>query len=364
MSYRTVLFFALGVLTFCSGCSDLGYYWQAASGHLELLNRKQDIQELLDSPHTPAELKRKLKLVKSVRKFAIQQLAIPENEGYSGYVELDRPYVTMVVTAAPELELNARKWCYWFIGCQEYRGYFDEEQARTYAEELRRQELDVSVSQITAYSTLGWLNKSWMPDYFSDPVLSTFLRRNDAELITVLIHEMAHQVVYVSNDTSFNESFAVFVEQEGLRQFLGYADDKAILDDDRTELYQWYLKASKDRHLFRHLINSTFEEMEKLFSSELANAEKLRKKQQLFDDLRENYLTHKNEFRVLSYDNWFKQDLNNTHLLGVKRYHSNVDKFEMLFDQQGKDWRKFFHAVLELAEASLKERNRRLSLLN
>ena len=364
MSYRTVLFFALGVLTFCSGCSDLGYYWQAASGHLELLNRKQDIQELLDSPHTPAELKRKLKLVKSVRKFAIQQLAIPENEGYSGYVELDRPYVTMVVTAASELELNARKWCYWFIGCQEYRGYFDEEQARTYAEELRRQELDVSVSQITAYSTLGWLNKSWMPDYFSDPVLSTFLRRNDAELITVLIHEMAHQVVYVSNDTSFNESFAVFVEQEGLRQFLGYADDRSIPDDDRTELYQWYLKATKDRHLFRHLINSTFEEMEKLFSSELANAEKLRKKQQLFDDLRENYLTHKNEFRVLSYDNWFKQDLNNTHLLGVKRYHSKVDKFEMLFDQQDKDWRKFFHAVLELAEASLKERNRRLSLLN
>ena len=364
MSYRTVLFFALGVLTFCSGCSDLGYYWQAASGHLELLNRKQDIQELLDSPHTPAELKRKLKLVKSVRKFAIQQLAIPENEGYSGYVELDRPYVTTVVTAAPELELIARKWCYWFIGCQEYRGYFDEEQARTYAEDLRRQELDVSVSQITAYSTLGWLNKSWMPDYFSDPVLSTFLRRNDAELITVLIHEMAHQVVYVSNDTSFNESFAVFVEQEGLRQFLGYADDRAILDDDRTELYQWYLKASKDRHLFRHLINSTFEEMEKLFSSELANAEKLRKKQQLFDDLRENYLTHKNEFRVLSYDNWFKQDLNNTHLLGVKRYHSKVDKFEKLFNQQGKDWGQFFQAVRELAEASLKERNRRLSLLN
>ena len=364
VSYRTVLFFALGVLTFCSGCSDLGYYWQAASGHLELLNRKQDIQELLDSPHTPAELKRKLKLVKSVRKFAIQQLAIPENEGYSGYVELDRPYVTMVVTAAPELELNARKWCYWFIGCQEYRGYFDEEQARTYAEDLRRQELDVSVSQITAYSTLGWLNKSWMPDYFSDPVLSTFLRRNDAELITVLIHEMAHQVVYVSNDTSFNESFAVFVEQEGLRQFLGYADERVILDDDRTELYQWYLKASKDRHLFRHLINSTFEEMEKLFSSELANAEKLRKKQQLFDDLRENYLTHKNEFRVLSYDNWFKQDLNNTHLLGVKRYHSKVDKFERLFNQQGKDWGQFFQAVRELAEASLKERNRRLSLLN
>ena len=203
-----------------------------------------------------------------------------------------------------------------------------------------------------------------MPDYFSDPVLSTFLLRNDAEMIAVLIHEMAHQLVYVSNDTSFNESFAVFVEQEGLRQFLSYADEKAILDKDRAELYQWYLKARKDRQLFRQMINSTFKEMEELFSSEIANAEKLRKKKQLFDDLRKNYLTHKKEFQVLSYDNWFKKDLNNTHLLGVKRYHSKVDKFERLFDQHGKDWREFFQAVRELAQESLKQRNRRLSLLN
>ena len=133
MNYKTVIFIVLGILTFCSGCSDLGYYWQAASGHLELLSRKQNIQEFIDSPNTSSELKRKLKLVKSVRKFAIHQLAIPENEGYSGYVELDRPYVTMVVTAAPKLELKAHKWCYWFIGCQEYRGYFDEEQARIFA---------------------------------------------------------------------------------------------------------------------------------------------------------------------------------------------------------------------------------------
>ncbi len=364
MRYEIVLFLTLGILTFCSGCSDLGYYWQAASGHLDLLSRKQDIQELIDSPNTTSELKRKLKLVKSVRKFVVQKLAMPENNGYSGYVELERPYVTMVVTAAPKLELKAHKWCYFFIGCQEYRGFFDEEQARLFAEELQLQELDLSVRQVSAYSTLGWLNKSWMPDYFSDPVLSTFLRRNDTELIAVLIHEIAHQVVYVSNDTSFNESFAVFVEQEGLRQFLSYAKEKTILDKDIAELYQWYLNASKDRQLFRYLINSTYEEMEKLFSSELVNSEKLRKKRELFNDLRENYKSLKNEFRVLSYDGWFKRTLNNTHLLGVKRYHSKVGKFKSLFDQQGKDWGQFFRVVRELAEESLEERNRRLSLLN
>ncbi|HHZ78628.1 MAG TPA: aminopeptidase, partial [Candidatus Lambdaproteobacteria bacterium] len=59
----TVLLLSLGAVFILSGCSDLGFYWQAASGHLDLLNRKQDIRELLNSPETSPELKQKLKLV-------------------------------------------------------------------------------------------------------------------------------------------------------------------------------------------------------------------------------------------------------------------------------------------------------------
>ena len=33
------------LLLLLGGCSDFGFYWQAASGHLDLLSRKQDIQE-------------------------------------------------------------------------------------------------------------------------------------------------------------------------------------------------------------------------------------------------------------------------------------------------------------------------------
>jgi len=188
----TVLLLSLGAVFILSGCSDLGFYWQAASGHLDLLNRKQDIRELQNSPETSPELKQKLKLVESVRTFVIVEMALPDNEGYTGYVDLGRPYVTMVVTAAPPLELKSYQWCYWFAGCQEYRGYFDENDAHSYAAEMKQQELDVSVEPVTAYSTLGWLNKPWLPNYFSDPVLSTFLLQRDAELIATLIHEMAH----------------------------------------------------------------------------------------------------------------------------------------------------------------------------
>ena len=333
-----------------SSCSELGFYWQAASGHLELLNHKQDIQELLESPETSAELKRKLKLVESVRTFASGNMGLPDNAAYTAYVELGRPFVTMVVTAAQPLELKAQQWCYWFVGCQEYRGYFDEADAEAFALEMKEQKLDVSVGGVSAYSTLGWLNKSWLPNYFSDPVLSTFLLKHDAELIATLIHEMAHQIVYVNNDTAFNESFAVFVEQEGLRQFLDVAENSTFIAGKVEKTYQWYLSASKDRRLFRQLVNTTFEKMESMFAENISDTEKLQKKEQLFAELHENYENRKKEIQVLSYDNWFDKKLNNSHLLGVQRYHSQVEKFALLFEEHGQQWPQFFAAVRKLSK--------------
>jgi len=345
-----IIFLTLGVVFFLSSCSDLGFYWQAASGHLDLLNRKQDIQELLASPETSTELKRKLKLVESVRTFAVVRMGLPDNAAYTAYVDLGRPYVTMVVTAAPPLELKAHKWCYWFVGCQEYRGYFDETDAEAFALEMKQQKLDVSVGGVSAYSTLGWLNKPWLPNYFSDPVLNTFLLKHDAELIATLIHEMAHQIVYVNNDTAFNESFAVFVEQEGLRQFLDVAENSTFIAAKVEKTYQWYLSARKDRRLFRQLVNTTFEKMEIMFAEKFSDTEKLQKKEQLFAELHENYENRKKEFQVLSYDNWFDKKLNNSHLLGVQRYHSQVEKFALLFEEHGQQWPQFFAAVRKLSK--------------
>jgi predicted aminopeptidase len=344
------LFLTLGAAFILSSCSDLGFYWQAAAGHLDLLNSKQDIQELLDSSATSIELKRKLKLVESVRSFASGRMGLPDNAAYTAYVDLGRPFVTMVVTAAEPLELKAHQWCYWFVGCQEYRGYFNEAAAEAFALEMKQQKMDVSVRGVSAYSTLGWLNKPWLPNYFSDPVLSTFLLKTDAELIATLIHEMAHQIVYLKNDTAFNESFAVFVEQEVLRQFLGESENFTFIGGNVEKTYQWYLSARKDRRLFRQMVTTTFEKMEILFAGKLKVDEKLRKKQQLFTEMRENYESHKKDFQVLSYDSWFSKKLNNTHLLGVRRYHSQVDKFARLFEENGQQWPQFFEAVRKLSK--------------
>src|SRR3546814_13170909 len=45
------------------------------------------------------------------------------------------------------------------------------------------------------------------------------LRWDDDELDGTIFHELAHQLVYVKGDTAFNESFATFVQTEGLREW-------------------------------------------------------------------------------------------------------------------------------------------------
>ena len=340
-----------------SACSETGFYWQAVSGHFKILNQKQKIQDILQDPQSPELLKHKLKLIRKVRQFAVESMKLPRPHGYTSYVDLKQSYVSVVVTAAPELSLKAHSWCYLIIGCQDYRGYFKESDALSYRKKLIKefeqkdppQTLDTSIGYVKAYSTLNWLNNDWVPSYFSDPVLNTFIERSDINLIRTLIHEMAHQVLFVAGDTSFNESFAVFVEQEGLRQYLNQELEQA--KKTSTERYQKYLQEQKDRELFRNMINGAFVQLQKVYESESSDETKRIQKSKIFATLKENYAAKKKEFRVLSYDAWFARDLNNAHLLGVRRYQNNVSHFAQIFEQQHQEWTLFFDEVKKLADS-------------
>ncbi len=349
------LWLLLSLTWLLAGCSQVSYYWQAASGHLNLLQEKQSIEVLLADPETDPELKKRLRLVQSVRTFAIDELKLPERAGYTGYVKLNRPYATAVVTAAQPLELKAYRWCYLLIGCQEYRGYFDEAEAQAYAQELAQTEsLDVAVGYATAYSTLGWLNGPLIPDFFSDPILSTFLEQRTEVVIATLIHEMAHQVLYVQDDTSFNESFAVFVEQEGVRRFLETHPDYG------SDVWERYQQAQQERARFRELIRNALTELQQRYEQATSDADKQQEKQRILAELKQAYAAERETFQVLSYDNWFAQDLNHAHLLGVARYHNRVAAFEAIFAESGGDWDRFYEQVRELGKLSATERATRL----
>ena len=186
-----------------SGCSNLSYYAQAVGGHLGVMRNAVPISEMVKDPGGDPVLKKKLEDVQAIREFASRELGLPDNNSYRTYVDVGRSHVVWNVFAAPEFSLAPKIWCMLLVGCVNYRGYYDKEQAETFAAELRQEGFDTYVGGVAAYSTLG---------YFNDPVLSTFLRQSNTEVARVVFHELAHQLVFVAGDTQFNESYATAVE--------------------------------------------------------------------------------------------------------------------------------------------------------
>ncbi len=201
---------ALSVLAL-SGCETLSYYGQAVGGHLALLSRAQPVAMVLADPAVAPVLKRRLELASAIRDYASRELKLPDNGSYRSYTDIGRPHAVWNVVAAPEFSLRAVQSCFPVAGCVTYRGFYDKGAADRHAHEMRAMGHDVMVYGVAAYSTLGW---------FDDPLLSTFIGYPEAELARLVFHELAHQLIYAKGDSTFNESFAVAVEREGVRRWL------------------------------------------------------------------------------------------------------------------------------------------------
>ena len=138
-----------------TACSTAGYYAQSVRGQMEIWRQSRPISAVLDDPHVPIEVKTKLELALQIRQFAVDQLGLPDNNSYTEYVDLNRPYAVWSVFVAPELSLKPLEWCFLIVGCVNYRGYFNKPAARKFAQLHAQQGYDVHVGGVPAYSTLA-----------------------------------------------------------------------------------------------------------------------------------------------------------------------------------------------------------------
>jgi len=253
-------------------CASTSYYLQSLNGHLDLLLRKQPISEILASQDTNTLLQGELEMALDIRKFASEHLALPDNDSYSEYADLDRDFVVWNVFATPELSLDTKKWCFLLVGCLNYRGYYSEQAAKRYAQELEAQGYDVFVGGVTAYSTLGW---------FNDPVLNTMLGRENHYLASVIFHELSHQKVYLKNDTPFNEAFAETIAQIGVQQWL----DQHGTDAAKSI----FLEKQSNEILFVNLILQYKKKLEYIYNLDISVNDKRASKKLLLGQLVEAY---------------------------------------------------------------------------
>ncbi|MEN9576423.1 MAG: hypothetical protein RL514_4278 [Verrucomicrobiota bacterium] len=342
-----------------TGCHTAGYYAQAVRGHLQIVHRQQPIAEILQQPPTPEPLKAKLRLVLALREFAAQELKLPVNGHYLRYADLGRSNVVWNVTATPEFSMTPKDWWYPVVGRLAYRGYFVESAARQQAAELAAQGFDVDVGGVRAYSTLGW---------FRDPVLNTFIHEPETELAELLFHELAHQRLFVSGDTDFNEAFAEAVGEEGTRRWLRAKHEEAGASE-----YAAYLQRKAD---FTRLVTGAHDELAALFDAAGTTTKSSReaasllggevaglrgRKQAILDQLRRDYETLKATWGGhKDYERWFRRPLNNAHLNDVDTYYRLVPAFHRLLREQGGDLGAFYREVETLAKLPKAERHRRL----
>ena len=323
-------------------CQSLPYYDQAINGHMEILQGRAPISDLIDDPDTPVELRDKLIFIQSIRDFAEKQLHLPVNDHYLSYVELNRPYVVWNVFAAPEFSLTPKTWCFPIVGCVAYRGYFSEQDARRFGDDLKQAGFDVFIGGAIAYSTLGW---------FDDPVLSTFLNLSPSETAALIFHELAHAILYIKDDTVFNEGFATAVEQEGLRRWQSSANDPKGYKN-------WLLKGQR-RQRFIRLVSKYRAKLQDLYQGNLSLAEKRSQKAAVFNQLRSEFLDLKsNHSAMAAYDAWFSHPLNNAQLISVATYHNWVPAFRNIMVESGGDLEEFYRRCRQLAQKDATERHR------
>lgn len=331
-------------LSLC-GCGSLHYYGQAVRGQAQLVVQRRKVEAVVRDPDTAPALARRLELALRARRFASRSLGLPDNRSYTTYVDLHRPYVVWNVFATRPYSVDALPQCFPIAGCVAYRGWFSESAAQADAAKLRAHGDDVWIGGVSAYSTLGW---------FADPILSSMMRGSDTELVGTIFHELAHQLIYVPGDTAFNESFATFVQDEGLRQ---WRVAQGLPPQESCE--------RAHEQAFTTLVLDLRERLRKLYASGAAPDALAAAKRHEFAAFRARYAKwrHPDWPDIGFYDAWVAAPLNNARLLPFGLYERWVPAFARIFARSGRHWPEFYARVRSLAGQTPSQRNRQLQAL-
>lgn len=303
---------------------------------MEIVRKRMPIEQLLAEGELPGPVAEQLSRVRKIQNFAVHELGLPDNGSYRYYADLGRDYVVWNVFATPELSLQNREWCYLIVGCLSYRGYFSEAAARELAEALESEGYDVFVGGVSAYSTLGW---------FADPVLNTMLHRGETYLARVIFHELAHQKIYIKNDTDFNEAFADTVALAGMQRWL------ASQNDNKT--YEAFMRQQSRESGFVDLVLRYRQLLDNLYRSPHNDQDKRARKNLLLQQMVNDYQAIRNGWENdVHYDSWFARGVNNAKLVAVATYRQYVPGFNRLLEAVDNDLDVFYRRVNELAQCS------------
>ena len=284
-----------------------------AKGQLYIVLNSQPIEELLNDGNISDSVKTKLRLIEEIKKFAIDTLELKSTDNYTTYYDQRGKPLLWVLTASERFALKAFEWKFPLIGEVSYKGFFDYPKGRKEEQELKSRDYDTDYDEVTAWSTLGW---------FSDPVLSSMLKRDAGSLAELIIHEMTHSTIYLKSSVSFNENFASMIGEEGTIRFLA---SKYGSNSDELKIY---LARKSDYDIFSGYMIASAARLTSLYKT-MKVSDTSREKDKLKAEMMNSIA---GGIDTLKFNNpkrfkkiFSRQQLNNAYFLSFERYDKQKD---------------------------------------
>jgi predicted aminopeptidase len=318
------LLFLLFILLPLSGCANFLYLSKLGWHQGSITFHSIPVQEILEDKGVNSNMKEKIRLVQEVKCFGEERLGLRGTKNYSKFVEVKGP-VLYAVTASEKDRLQLYSWSFPIIGRVTYKSFFTREEAFEEENVLKKKGFDTFVQRVGAYSTLGWLK---------DPIFSSMLEWDDSILVNIVLHEMTHATIYLKGETDFNEQIATFIGNRGTIDFLKEKYGPGSKEEVKAIHFQ------EDEILFAQWIDHACQRLANFYAKEMPREDKLKGREEVFQFIKEGFNQIKAQFATDYYRDFEMMDLNNAVLLAHRQYIRQLEKFETLYEQLGKDIKK------------------------
>lgn len=304
-------------------------------GQVRIVWEAKPIEEYMRDPQFPDSLKDKLKLIQEIRKYAIDSLGLKDTKNYKTLFDQKGEEIMWVVQACEPFELKPKMWDFPIVGSMPYKGFFEMQKALDEKARLEKDGYDISIRNPGGWSTLGW---------FTDPILSDMLKRNEGDLASLIIHEMVHATIFIKDNVDFNENLASFVGDTAAYYFLASRYGK-----DSQQFTQYVQEDQDYRKYSRHILRGTqfLDSLYKSMKSEESIEIKKQKKEAMI-------LQIMNSVDTLSLFRPRKANAkgrlpNNTYFMSYHLYQARQDNFKEELDSDfGGDLKRYIKHLSEI----------------
>lgn len=302
---------------------EVRYLHRAGIEEGKILAERRPIADLVADSTTSLERRAQLRLVLEARDFAAT-LGLQAKSTFTKFSDVGRDTLLLVVTASAADCICPMTWKYPIAGRVPYKGFFNADEGRRYAAQLEGKGYDVNLRPSSAFSTLGW---------FNDPLLSTALDRDSVELVAMVLHEIAHNTLWVKGNVAFNESFAQLVGYRGAEAFFRQHGDSALA---QRAADRWH-----DEGVFGVFYTELIARADTLYAthpdSAALRAGKIAIARWARGEFEGPLAAEFRAFHVTPSTDTIVRPINNARLVGITLYRTHLDWFDAWYELHGRD---------------------------